>query len=133
MSLNQYNGSLAAKIDKPVRVASCLLLFIIIVGLVIKERVGLMHYIKEAWLIILVLNVCTMLVGFLTAKLARLSFKQAITVCLESGNQNGTLAIHVAAVSLARPDFAIVGAIYSLMMYFTASIPILIGNKRQSI
>jgi BASS family bile acid:Na+ symporter len=131
MSLNKYKTSLASKLDKPVKIASIAILAIIIVGLAIKEKDQLMHYLQESWMIILALNVTTMVIGFITAKIARLSFKQAITICLESGNQNGTLAIHVAVASLARPDFAIAGAIYSLMMYFTASIPIWISSKRR--
>jgi BASS family bile acid:Na+ symporter len=130
MSLNKYKTSLASKLDKPVKIASIAILAIIIVGLAIKEKDQLMHYLQESWMIILALNVTTMVIGFITAKIARLSFKQAITICLESGNQNGTLAIHVAVASLARPDFAIAGAIYSLTMYFTASIPIWISSKR---
>ena len=71
-----------------------------------------------------------MLVGFITAQLTKLTFKQALSISIESGNQNGTLAIHVAVVSLASPEFAIVAAVYSLIMYPTAVLPILIGNKR---
>ena len=130
MTLNKYKSSLAAKLDKPVKIASVVVLVVIIVGLAIKERAQLVEYVRDSWMIVLALNVTTMVVGFITAKLAKLSFKQALTICLESGNQNGTLAIHVAVASLARPDFAIAGAIYSLMMYFTASIPIMIGSKK---
>ncbi len=131
MSLNKYKSSLAAKMDKPVKIASVFILAVIIIGLAIKERHQLLDQIKASWMIILALNITTMLVGFLTAKIAKLSFKQAVTICLESGNQNGTLAIHVAIASLTRPDFAIAGAIYSLMMYFTASVPILYSSKKQ--
>lgn len=132
MTLNKYKNSLATKMDKPVKIASVVLLIIIIVGLAIKERHQLVDQLKASWMIILALNVITMLIGFITAKISKLSFKQAITICLESGNQNGTLAIHVAIVSLARPDFAIAGAIYSLMMYFTAAIPIWYSSKKQA-
>ena len=131
MSLNKYKRMLASRLDKPVKTASIAILVIIIVGLAIKEKDQLMHYLQESWMIVLALNVVTMVVGFITAKLAKLSFKQAITICLESGNQNGTLAIHVAVASLARPAFAIAVAIYSLMMYCTASIPIFISSRRK--
>lgn len=131
MSLKKYKANFALKMDKPVRVASVLLLVIIIVGLVVKERDQIGTYLQDSWMLIVSLNVATMLVGFLTATLFKLSFKQAITICLESGNQNGTLAIQVAVGSLARPDFAIAGAVYSLLMYFTASIPIIISSKKQ--
>jgi len=130
MTLNRYKSSLATKMEKPVKVASIFILAVIIVGLAISERDKLGDYLTDSWMIVLALNVSTMIVGFITAKLLKLSFKQAITICLESGNQNGTLAIFVGKTMLGRPEFAIAGAIYSLMMYFTASIPIIYSSKK---
>lgn len=128
--IRKSSESLAAKLEKPVKIASGSLLVLIIIGLLIKEKANLGTYFESALLITLLLNISTMAVGFITAKLSGLSFKQALTICLESGNQNGTLAIHVAVVSLARPDFAIAAAVYSVFMYVTASVPIFIGNKK---
>lgn len=130
MLLKRYKSDFALKMDKPVRIASSVVLLLVIVGLVIKERAHLAEYLKNAWLIALSLNLATMLIGFLSAKVVRLDFKQALSISIESGNQNGTLAIHIAVVSLARPDFAIAAAVYSLIMFFTAMIPVLIGNKK---
>lgn len=130
MLIKKYSSQFAAKMDKPVRIASALVLLLVIVGLMIKERANLGPYFEKSWAIVLSLNLLTMLIGFISAKLGKLSFKQALTISIESGNQNGTLAIHVAVVSLARPDLAIAAAVYSLLMYPTASILIAIGNKR---
>jgi BASS family bile acid:Na+ symporter len=130
MTLNKYKSSLAGKMEKPVKVASVFILAVIIVGLAISEREKLGEYIKDSWMIVLALNVSTMVVGFITAKLAKLNFKQAITICLESGNQNGTLAIFIGGTMLGKPEFIIAAAIYSLMMYFTASIPIIISSNK---
>jgi bile acid:Na+ symporter, BASS family len=109
MLINRFYSSAALKMDKVVRVASALLLVLVIVGLMIKERENLADYFSQALLIALVLNVTTMLVGFFTSKLMKLDFKQSLTISLESGNQNGTLAIHVA--SLVNPAFGIAGAV----------------------
>lgn len=130
MLVKRYSSSFAKKMDKPVRIASALVLLLVIVGLMIKEKANLVSYFESALLIALSLNITTMLVGFLAAKIAKLDFKQSLTICIESGNQNGTLAIHVAVVSLASPQFAIVAAVYSLIMYATALIPVSIGNRR---
>ena len=133
MTLNKYKSSLAAKMDKPVKVASVLILAAIIIGLTLKERDHIVEYVQASLIIVLALNVTTMLVGFITAKIAKLSFKQAITICLESGNQNGTLAITVGSILSERADFIIAAAVYSLMMYFTAAIPIFISNRRATL
>ncbi len=130
MLIKRYSAQFAAKMDKPVRIASALVLLLVIIGLMIKEKENLGPYFEKSWMIVLSLNLVTMLVGYLTAKIFKLSFKQALTISIESGNQNGTLAIHVAVVSLARPDLAIAAAVYSLIMYPTASILIGIGNKK---
>lgn len=130
MLIKRYSNSFALKMDRPVRILSALVLVLVIIGIMIKERSNLVDYFEKALYITLCLNVATMLVGFLTARLTKLSFKQALSISIESGNQNGTLAIHVAVVSLASPEFAIVAAVYSLIMYPTAILPILIGNKR---
>lgn len=130
MVIKKYSNSFAQRMDKPVRIASAILLALVIVGILIKEKDSLAYYFEKALIIALVLNVTTMFVGFFTARFAKLNFKQSLSICIESGNQNGTLAIHVAVVSLASPEFAIVAAVYSLIMYPTAIIPVIIGNKK---
>jgi BASS family bile acid:Na+ symporter len=130
MLINKYSNAFALRMNKPVRIASALLLLLVIVGIMIKERSNIVTYFESALLIALALNITTMSVGYLIAKIGKLNFKQSLSIAIESGNQNGTLAIHVAVISLAMPEFAIVAAVYSLIMYPTAIIPIIIGNRR---
>jgi BASS family bile acid:Na+ symporter len=129
MLLKKYKSAFADKMDKPVRILSSVIIVAVIVGLVIKEREHLVEYISNTFFIAISLNITTMLVGLLTALIVKLKFKQALTICLESGNQNGTLAIGIAG-ALGNPAYAIPGAVYSLFMYFTALVPIIIGNKK---
>jgi BASS family bile acid:Na+ symporter len=131
MSVRKYAPTVAQKMDRPVRIASGVLIVLVIVGLVIKERAHIIEYFQMALLIALALNVGTMLVGYISSRLAKLDFKQAITISIESGTQNGTLAISLAVVTLARPDFAIAAAVYSLIMYATALVPLYYGNKKE--
>lgn len=130
MLIKRYTPTLAAKMYQPVRIASAIVLILVIVGLIIKERDNLPYYFENAWVIVLSLNIITMITGYVIGKFLGLDFRQSLTIGIESGNQNGTLAIHVAVVSLARPDFAIAAAVYSLLMYITAIFPIWIGNKK---
>jgi BASS family bile acid:Na+ symporter len=128
MTIKNKKPQVAKKMDKPVRIASTAIIVLVIIGIVIKERAQLVERISESFAIVITLNVLTMLVGFLTAKMVKLKFKEALTICLESGNQNGTLAIQVS--SLINITLGFPAAVYSLFMYFTASIPIIIGFKR---
>lgn len=128
MFLRRKKPKLAQKMDKPVRIASMLIIVLVIVGIVIKERAQLVERVTESFLIVISLNLATMVIGFFTARLFRLNFKQSLTISLESGNQNGTLAIQIS--SLINLTFGFPAAVYSLFMYVTAAIPIWIGNKR---
>ena len=128
MTIKNKKPQVAKKMDKPVRVVSTAIIVLVIVGIVIKERAQLVEQISESFFIVITLNVLSMLVGFITAKMVKLKFKEALTICLESGNQNGTLAIQVS--SLINITFGFPAAVYSLFMYFTAAVPIVIGVKR---
>lgn len=128
MIVKHKKPNVAARMDKPVRIASTLIIILVIVGIVIKERAQLVERVSESFAIVFTLNVATMLLGYITARFARLSFKQALAICLESGNQNGTLAIQIS--SLINIAYGFPAAVYSLFMYFTASIPIMIGLKK---
>ncbi|MCP4522376.1 MAG: bile acid:sodium symporter family protein [Cytophagales bacterium] len=130
MFINKVKPTFAQKMDKPVRIASMVLIVVVIAGLCVKERANLVQYIIDSWVMVLSMNIGTMGVGFILARLFRLNLKQSIAICIESGNQSGTLAIHIASKILMSPPFAIVAGIYSLSMYFTALIPIFVGNKK---
>jgi BASS family bile acid:Na+ symporter len=70
-----------------------------------------------------------MSLGYFTSKWMNLSLKQAITIAIESGIQNGTLTISLAVITIARPDLAIVAAIYGPIMYVMAILPVTLGIK----
>jgi bile acid:Na+ symporter, BASS family len=69
-------------------------------------------------------------IGFLTAKIANLHVSQSITISIESGIQNGTLGIAIAATLLRNPTMTISPAIYSLIMFMTAGIIIAWMNMK---
>ena len=52
-----------------------------------------------------------------------------VTIAIESGIQNGTLTISLAVITLAKPEYAIIAAIYGPLMYLMASVPIAIGVR----
>lgn len=129
MLIKAKKPAIALKLDKPVRIGSTLVIVLVIVGLVISEREHLVDYLSRSFAITFALNIVTMIIGFFTARLVKLNFKQSLTICLESGNQNGTLAIQVAGI-LNNSAYAIPAAVYSLFMYISASIPVAIGIKK---
>ncbi|MBL7113088.1 MAG: bile acid:sodium symporter family protein [Bacteroidales bacterium] len=130
MIIRRYKEGFALRMGKPVRIASAIVLALIIIGIVVKERANFVSYFQQAGIVALLLNVGTMTVGYFSAKIFRIIEKRALSISIESGIQNGTLAITIAVVLLHSTEFAIVPAIYSLLMFFTGGVVIYLGIRR---
>ncbi|MDC1395065.1 bile acid:sodium symporter family protein [Bacteroidia bacterium] len=129
MIINKRNSSFAEKMVRPVRIVSVVLLVLIIVGIIISKRDVIVDYFVQAGILALLLNVCTMLAGYISAKLFQLQSKQATTISLESGIQNGTLALAIAGTVLANTSYGIAPAVYSIIMYFTGGLLVRMSIK----
>ena len=130
MIIRRFKEGFALKMAKPVRKASGIVMALVIIGIVIKERENIIPYFQQAGIVALLLNVATMMVGYYSSKLFNIKNKRAISISIESGIQNGTLAITIAVVLLGNSEFAITPAIYSLIMFFTGGAAIYLGIKR---
>ena len=129
MALKRAKPIFADKMNNPVKIASAAVLFLVIIGLVLKKKEDLIPYLQQAGLTTLALNITTMLIGLATAKIAKLNLAQSITISIESGIQNGTMAIAIASGILMNDNYAIAPAIYSLIMFFTGGVIIAFGIK----
>lgn len=129
MLIRRLKPNFAVKMAKPVRIASGVVLALIIIGLVIKERANFGAYLQQAGIATFLLNVSTMFLGYFSAKLFRLGTRQAISISIESGIQNGTLAITIAIVMLQNTAFAIAPAVYSLLMFITGGVLVYFFNR----
>ena len=121
--------ALAQKWDQPFRKISTVFFVIIVLAAILKERDNLVQYFIEAGPAALALNLITLAVSFAMAKWTGLPFRQGLTIAIESGIQNGTLGITIAATLLVNSVMSIPSAIYSLLMFGTAALVILWGNK----
>jgi BASS family bile acid:Na+ symporter len=104
-------------------------LALIILILVIREWSRLPEFIVQAGVGVILLNLLSMVAGFVISKLLKLSSPQQICIAIEVGIQNGTLAIAITAGMLGNQDMAIPAAIYSLFMYMTGFGAILYGKS----
>lgn len=129
MAVRHYRPSIAQRMGKTVRISSGIILILIILGVVIKEKDVLPGYFVDSGLISLMLNVLTMGVGFAMARVFHLSAVQATSISIESGIQNGTLALAIAGGLLNNTAFAIAPAVYSLIMFFTGGFVIYWGIR----
>jgi len=130
MMIRKYKTAFALKMEKPVRIASGVVIMLVIVGLCVKEKDNMIPYLQEAGIVSLVLNVVTMFVGYRVAKLFSLNDKAAVSISIESGIQNGTLAISIAVVLLNNTEFAIAPAVYGLLMFLTGGVVIYWSSRK---
>jgi BASS family bile acid:Na+ symporter len=133
MSIRKYYPRFALKMAKPVRITSAVVLALIIIGLVIKERENFVAYFEQAGIAALLLNILTMGIGYIAAKLFTIPKAGSIAIAIESGIQNGTLAITVAVVLLNNTAFAIAPAVYSLLLFMTGGVIIYFGSRSKQV
>ena len=131
MFIKSKKPQFAFKMDRPIRLISVILLALIILGIVLKEKENIVDYFAQAGILALLLNGSTMVLGFLTAKALKLRENQAVTISLESGIQNGTMALAISGTLLGNVAFGIAPAVYSLLMYITGGVVVLLALKNK--
>jgi BASS family bile acid:Na+ symporter len=121
MLIKSRAAGFAAKMDKPVKITSAIILILIIVSVVIREHKVLVDNLASLGLPVLLFNVLSMAVGFYFPRWLNIGRKQAIAIGMEIGIHNGTLAIFIALNVLNNSAMSVPPAIYSLLMFFTAA------------
>lgn len=122
MLVKAKKPELAAKLDRPVRILSALVLVLVIVGSIAKERANIATYFQQVGLAALTFNLISLGTGYVVPRLAKIPEKQAVAIGMEIGIHNGTLAIAIANTVLVNSVMAIPPSIYSLIMFVTASL-----------
>lgn len=131
MFLKRRFPILAIKADKPVRIASAVIFAAVLIAAILKERDSIVEFFILTGPIMLSLNLLTLIVGFFLATVFLLPKRQRLTVSIESGIQNGTLGIMIAATLLKNSEMTIPIAIYSLIMFITSAVIIFWANKKK--
>lgn len=122
MLIRHFKPDLAKRLDRGARIASSVIFIVIVIGLVAKNIALLKTHFTSLASVTIALNLSTMAIGFIIAKLAKLKLPQTLAITIESGVQNGTLAIVIATTILNKGDLALPGAIYSLVMFATGGL-----------
>lgn len=112
----------AARMDKPVRILSAVVLALVIVGTIVAERENVLGYLREVGLPALLFCLASLLTGFLVPRALGVVREQAIASAFEIGVHNGTLAIAVAISVLGSVELAVPAAVYSVLMFPAAAL-----------
>mgnify|MGYP001627459179 CR=1 FL=1 len=123
MALRQRFPAFAARMEKPVKIASALFLVIIVVLALAKDWDTVTAYAPVVGGAALCFNLISLAVGYGVPRLFAIERRQAIAIGMEIGIHNGTLAIALALSPflLNNTEMAIPAAIYSIIMFFTAA------------
>lgn len=111
--------SFAERMERPMRIASTVIFILILAGIVIAEWDTLVEAFPVLGPATFTLNLITMGLGWFLAKSFGLNLAQTITIAIESGIQNGTLAIVIASSILFMPEVSLAAAIYSIAMFLS--------------
>ncbi len=131
MSIRHFKTEFAERMDRPMRIASTVIFIVILVGIILANRDILVDSIKKVGLIAAGLNVLTMSLGYFTARIFKLNTRQSISIMIENGVQNGTLAIVIATTILLQPEMSVPAAVYSLMMFVSGGFAMWFFGRRK--
>lgn len=123
MALRSRFPGFAARMDRPVKVASMLVLAGVIIGAVAQERENLADYILAVGVVVLLFNVLNLAIGYWVPRAVGVRRADSITCSFEIGLHNSTLALAIALspALLNNAQMAIPAAVYGVLMFFTAT------------
>jgi BASS family bile acid:Na+ symporter len=122
MVVRRRANGFADRMDKPVRIASAVVLALVIVGTIVAERDDIAEYLGDVGLPALLFCLASLTVGFVVPRLLGVVPKQAIASAFEIGVHNGTLAITIAISVLDSVELAVPAAVYSVIMFPAAAV-----------
>ncbi|MCU0316232.1 MAG: bile acid:sodium symporter family protein [Fimbriimonadaceae bacterium] len=131
LTLRSRFPEVAKKSERSATVFSLVILALIILGAIIRERENLPSYFTQVGFAALTLNLLALLAGFTIAKALRLHSKQGLTIGIEMGIQNGTMALVITSKFASHPEMTIGPAIYSILMFVTGGIVIAFSPLRR--
>lgn len=113
----------ARAMERPLKYIMPTLLLLAFLGIILFERGGVEHSVEEARALIwpnLQLNLLGMTLGYLFALAFRLGPTSRMTIAIEVGLQNSSLALYVSQVMIGSSAMAMVAVIYGSFTFGTA-------------
>ena len=129
MALRGARPTLAQRLERPAAVFALVFLALIIAAAVAREK-DLAHQFAVAGPAAIALNILTMALGFAAGWAFGLPKSQRITISIEAGIQNGTLALAISLGLLESAQIAMPSVVYSLFMFVTGALMIALFGKR---
>lgn len=122
MLVRRSSPAFAARADKPVRIASAVVLVAVIVGALAAERENVGDYLADVGLLATIFCACSLVTGYALPRAFGVTARQAIASAFEVGIHNSTLAIAVALSVLDNDRLAVPAAVYGILMFPLAAV-----------
>ena len=117
MMVRGLRPAFAAAMDKPVRIASVVILTLVIIGAVSAQWALLAANLGALAGVVVTFCLISLGIGFLVPRLLQIDRPQAIASAFEVGLHNATLAIVIAQSVLGNADMSLPAAVYGVLMF----------------
>lgn len=132
MLVRGFRPGFARAMDKPVRLASVVILTLVIAGAVVSNFAVLKDDFIALAGIVVSFCILSLGIGFIVPRLFRINREQSIASAFEVGLHNATLAIVIAESVLAVPDMSLPAAVYGVLMFPLAAVFGMLITGKQS-
>ncbi|MEH6418991.1 bile acid:sodium symporter family protein [Pseudomonas sp. CGJS7] len=129
MGVRRISPNFALRVEPWVSRFALLLLLLLIVAIAVTQFDVLRRHFGELGPAALAMGAAAIGGGFALARISGLDLRDAITVGMEVGVQNSTLAIVIALTLLNSPQIAVPAATYGLLMYLPAFVVVVLGRR----
>lgn len=116
MTLRMVFPEMAERAVEPIRKAVLYLMMLVLLLGIISSYQDLLEHFATAGPLVVVMTLITMGFGYGAAKVFELPMPQVVTITFEVGVQNQALAFAITFNILQRPDLAVAGLIYAVIM-----------------
>jgi bile acid:Na+ symporter, BASS family len=121
MIVRRLRPAFATSMDKPVRIASVIILIVVIAGSIVSNRVLLAENFGQLSLITVIFCLCSLTLGYLIPRTLAVSQSQSIASSFEIGIHNATLAIVIAQTVIGSVEMSLPAGVYGVLMFFLAA------------
>ena len=129
LGVRRWAERFALRVEPWARRVSTVLFVLVVAGAIYEEHENALDYLDQAGPVTLVLNVVMMALAYTLARLFASGPRQRVSITIECGLQNGTLAIAVATL-LFGGAVVVPAATYSILMFGTALIFIGLARRK---
>lgn len=120
MLVRRFWPKFADGMDRPVRIASVVILVVVIAGAVASNWALLAANFAGLALITILFCLISLAIGFWVPRMLKIGKRESIATSFEIGIHNATLAIVIAQSVLGSTELSLPAAVYGVLMFFVA-------------